>query len=183
VSSPPAASVYRRVPVLRILWVGTALAAVLGLWATHDDNRVAAELRARGVTAPAVVADVQTEITRGGGTAVDWVEVTFVDAQGRHDVAYLNFSKGVPDSTAPGDRVDIVYDPANPPATVLLTRQLDVGFLNGYGPTVLAGVGTLTGVALWVRSRRRKPAPVADPLPVAAPPPTSSATAPNAYFT
>ena len=167
-----------------MLWVTSALCAVLGFFATRDENRTVDILRAHGVTTQAVVADVPTEITRGGGRDLDWVEVRFTDGQGRPDFAYLNFVHGAPVSTAPGDLVDVVYDPAHPIASVLLVRQLDRGFFSGYGPTELAGIGTVGGVlAWWLRRRRRESAVVPGSPRAATAKPSPLATEPDVYFT
>lgn len=144
--------------VLRWLWVTCVLCLILGVWSTRQDNQVIAELRAQGVVVPAVVSDVRTEITRGGDEQVEWAAVQFNDSQGRRVNLSLTFSHGVPADTVAGDHVEIVYDPANL-SSVLLTRQLHRRFLNGYGPTAVAGVGTLGGVVWWARARRRKSPP------------------------
>src|SRR5262249_3314545 len=126
------------------------IVALGGLFAANGDRGLVRTLSERGIGASAVVTGVSHGRT---GSLMNDVRFTVHDRELTEALRRFN---NVPDTLKKGQRVRIVYDPADP-SQVLLNSQLHSDLIPmDYGVALAGGILALLGSGWWAIRRRRK---------------------------
>ena len=129
--------------------------AFCGFAGAADDTALLSALRARGVSADAVV--VRVDRSHGkGGDSLDNVSVQFDAEPGAPVTEDLGIIDSVPESIQEGDHVKVVYVPGSPDQVLLASAM---GTDHVTWDYVVGGLGllaTVVGGVLWIGGRRKR---------------------------